>query len=72
MKKPQGNKTEASTDYHDPVGSNDKSTPPPTSGYDEKQPLSKKEIKSTYSSKRSIPKPPKTSSTTSSAAFIKE
>lgn len=37
-KKPSGNRSEASKDYKDPVGSKDKMTPPKNSGYDEKQP----------------------------------
>lgn len=37
----QGNRTEGSKDYKDPVGSKDKISPPKNSGYDEKQPPSK-------------------------------
>lgn len=40
-KSPQGNRTEGSKDYKDPVGSKDSVTPPQNSGYDEKQPPSK-------------------------------
>lgn len=36
--KPQGNRTEGSKDYKNPVGSRDPITPPKNSGYDEKQP----------------------------------
>lgn len=39
--KSQGNKTVGSKNYKNPVGKNDRSTPPPTSGYDEKQPVHK-------------------------------
>jgi hypothetical protein len=39
---PHGNKTEGSKNYKDPVGKGDKTTPPPTSGYDEKQPAKPK------------------------------
>jgi hypothetical protein len=33
-----GNQTEGSKNYKDPVGGQDKLTPPKQSGYDEKQP----------------------------------
>jgi hypothetical protein len=37
-KNPQGNRTEGSKDYKNPVGSHDPISSPKNSGYDEKQP----------------------------------